>query len=152
MKAQLLSALLVLLPVTLFAQRPADESSSAVPTPQQMQMSMQEMHEQMVRIHETDDPVERQRLLQEHMQSMHMGMMMMGRMMRDGSRQECAQGDAQCRMDQMQAHQEMMGERMSMMQMMMEQMTEHMVQHPSGAAASDQAPAGGEQEDHEAHH
>ena len=93
---------------------------------------MRQMHEQMTKIMETQDPAERERLMREHMSTMHRGMAMMGRMMReqpeDGAANRCAESDMQCRMAQMQRQQGMMGQRMGMMHEMMQQMMEHMTQ------------------------
>lgn len=132
----------------------AQESGQGTqPTPQteQMQTRMQAMREQMARIHATEDPEERQRLMQEHMRSMHEGMMMMGRMMGGPGAQEpmrqCQEGDTECRMSQMQMQQQMMGQRMGMMQQMMEQMMEQMMQ--GGASDTPEAtPEGESQEEH----
>jgi hypothetical protein len=103
---------------------------------QQMQTRMQTMRDQMARIHATEDPEERQRLMQEHMQSMHEGMMMMGQMMRgpmsQGEKPQCRQADTECRMNQMQMQHQMMGQRIAMMQQMMEQMMEQMMQRRAG--------------------
>jgi hypothetical protein len=127
------------------------EQEGTQPTPQteqlrQMQTRMQGMREQMARIHATEDPEERQRLMQEHMQSMHEGMMMMGQMMRGPMAQrqprQCQEGDAECRMNQMQMQQQMMGQRMGMMQEMMEQMMEQMMQ--GGASGTPEATPEGE--------
>jgi len=78
-KQRTLILLLALIAHPIFAQAP--ENQSAPQIPQQMQQRMQTMQEQMARLHETTDPAERRRLMQEHMQSMHEGMMMMGDMM-----------------------------------------------------------------------
>jgi len=163
-------------PVLLFAQ--ADEPAPQT-TPQtqqqmqQMQSRMQQMQEQMERIQSTQDPEERERLLREHMQSMHAGMMTMGQMMgggmgrgpgpgSQGQMPQCAAGDTECRMDRMQQGQQMMGQRMAMMQMMMQQMTEQMMQrHAVPADEPSQPETGGganrsvtpnESEDQEEHH
>ena len=86
---------------------------------------MQDMQQKMNRIHRTEDPVERQRLMQEHMDEMHkmMGDMhsMMGQSCSGGLMGSDPKGDmsiAQC--------QEVMGKRMDMMQGMQEQMLEQM--------------------------
>jgi hypothetical protein len=124
-----------------------DEAATAPPT-QQMQARMQAMREQMQAIHATEDPEERQRLMLAHMQSMHEGMTMMGEMMRGpmaGTQsQQCAAGDTECRMNQMQTQQQMMGQRMGMMQQMMQQMMEQMLEQ-QGASST-------QTEDHEEHH
>jgi hypothetical protein len=137
------------------AQAPDEQSQSdivAMPQMQQMQSRMQAMREQMARIHATADPEERQRLMQEHMQSMHEGMMTMNEMMRGamapGQARECQQTDTECRMNQMQTQQQMMGQRMGMMQQMMEQMVEQMTQ-----GQTPEAPGGtSEGEGHQEHH
>ncbi len=116
--------------------QPANDNQAppqAAPGMQKMQGPMHDMQALMDRIHKTEDPQERQRLMREHMQSMQQGMMMMGQMMRaqgDAPAQgrECAQGDTECRMQRMQDQQQMMGQRMGMMQMMMEQMMGQMMQ------------------------
>jgi hypothetical protein len=96
---------------------------------QGMQQNMQQMREQMSKIHATKDPAERKRLMGEHQQSMQSQMKMMhGMMGADGSHQMGGQmmdGKGQGKDDMMQHHQTMMG-RMDMMQSMMEQMMEHM--------------------------
>jgi hypothetical protein len=126
---------------------------------------MQTMQAQMDRIHATQDPEERQRLMDEHMRSMREGMSMMGEMMRGGmgsggSRTgetgHCAQSDMQCRMQGMQAQQGMTEQRMGMMQMMMEQMMGRMREQPPEAAPQ-QVPDGqtsesGGAENHDEHH
>lgn len=97
---------------------------------QQMQGRMQAMQEQMARIHETEDPAERQRLMQEHMESMHQGMMTMGQMMQRGmagnAMAPCDDGDTQCQMNRMQMSQRMMAQQMGMMHQMMEQMMQRL--------------------------
>jgi hypothetical protein len=116
----------------------SEQDTQAIPSTEQMQARMQGMRALMEQIQATEDPEERRRLMQEHMQSMRENMMTMGQMM--GGRmgqgrgpgagpgvggapmRQCQQDDAQCRMDQMQLQQSMMGERMAMMQQMMEQM------------------------------
>jgi hypothetical protein len=149
MKASWLLAIPLFLPVALLAQDPppAPEANTTAPTPQDLQNRMQQMSEQMARIHGTQDPAERQRLMQEHMQSMNAGMMMMGQTMRGGmgpgraQGQQCKPDDAACRLDRMQAQQDMMSGRMGMMQMMMQQMTEHMLMQQRSSEAGN-APAG----------
>jgi len=149
------------LPLVLAAQAPDEQSETdtgTMPQMQQMQSRMQAMHEQMARIHATEDPEERQRLMQEHMQNMHEGMTMMGQMMRgpmaQGQTRQCQQDDTECRMSQMQMQQQMMGQRMGMMQQMMEQMMEQMMQgRVLGTPEAPEAPdAGAEGESHEEHH
>lgn len=95
-----------------------------------MHEHMQLMREQMTRIHAAEDPAERQRLMQEHMQSMQQYMQMMGPMRPGpaGAARRCAEGDAACRMDQMRAENGMMRERMSMMEERLESMQELMQQ------------------------
>lgn len=92
---------------------------------EQMQGRMQAMRQQMERIHATDDPEERQRLMREHMESMHQGMQMMGDPTgRQDPVAECEESDTDCRMQQMETHQEAMGRRMGTMRMMMQHMAE----------------------------
>jgi hypothetical protein len=110
---------------------------------QQMQAHMQTMHALMERALIADSQPERNRLMQEHMQSMREGMAMMQRMpMPDGA----------------------MGQRMGMMQDMMGQMMRHMMQDHAGSdegspGATPQAPPLGQPqssapaaENHEQHH
>jgi periplasmic protein CpxP/Spy len=122
------------------------QASDTAPGMQQMQSRMREMQALMGRIHETQDPAERHRLMQEHMQSMRQGMAAMGRIM-DAPMEpgrDCPQADAECRMQGMQRQQQMMNQRMGMMQMMMGQMMQR------DAEQSTAKPA--DPEDHDAHH
>ena len=126
--------------------------AQAAPSMHQMQGRIQDMQALMDRIHKTEDPQERQRLMREHMQSMQQAMTMMGGMMRGqgdvpAQTRECAQGDTECRMQSMQAQQQMMNQRMSMMQMMMEQMMGQMTQRDAEEPATKP-----DSENHEAHH
>ncbi|HVK54983.1 MAG TPA: hypothetical protein VM532_08135 [Burkholderiales bacterium] len=91
-----------------------------------MQENMKKMQAQMAKIHQTTDPKERERLLQDHMQTMREAMqsmrgmgggMMMG-MMNGGMAGRSAQQNAAPGNNAMER-------RMDMMQMMMEQMMEH---------------------------
>jgi hypothetical protein len=100
------------------------------------QQSMGAMHEhmlamraQMARIHATEDPAERQRLMNEHMQSMQQTMHMMGAthgQQQRGSGGRCAADDAPCRMDEVQAENRMMRERMGSMEGRLESMQQLM--------------------------
>lgn len=130
MKKIFLAALAGLLCFAASAQPPAGGEAS--PEMQHMQQRMQQMRQQMERIRATEDRQERQRLMREHMESMHQGMTEMGGMMRrqssDTGAERCSQADTECRMEKMEAQQRMMGQRMGMMQMMMEQMMEQMMQ------------------------
>jgi periplasmic protein CpxP/Spy len=150
------------------AQQPNGDRGGAATPPQsqqdqQMQMQMQQMQQMegrmqamralMERIQNTKDPEERQRLLDEHAQSMQQGMMTMGRMMPGpggGQRQgeQCAETDAACQMQRMQDQQQMMGQHMGMMRMMMEQMMGQMVQREAQPQTGE-TPA---QQNHDAHH
>lgn len=95
----------------------------------QMQEKMKAMQAQMDKLHKTTDPKERQKLMHEHMQAMQenmkamhsMGGPMMAGMMgsKPGTKGPGAMGG-----DPKQ-QQEMLGQRMDMMQMMMEQMLQH---------------------------
>ena len=132
-------------------QRSADQMQQM--QMQQMETRMQAMRTLMERIQNTEDPEERQRLLDEHATSMQQGMMMMGEMMRGqggGPMQggQCAQNDTQCRMQGMQGQQRMMGHHMGMMQMMMEQMMGQMMQREAQPPTGD-AP---QTQDHAEHH
>ena len=97
----------------------------------QMQQQMKKMHNQMSRMQQATDPAERQKLMDEHMQSMREGMQtmhgigggmmsgdMLGQMPKDGTAKSGPMAGGK-----MSA--EMMQRRMDMMQMMMEQMIEH---------------------------
>jgi hypothetical protein len=137
------------------AAQPANENqvpSQASPDMQQMQGRMQDMEALMDRIHKTQNPQERQRLMSEHMQSMQQSMTRMGQMMHaqgDAPVQghECAHSDTECRMQRMQGQQQMTNQHMGMMQMMMEQMMGQMMQRDAEPAAKPADP-----ENHEAHH
>jgi len=105
---------------------------------EKMQQHMKKMMQQMQAIHATDDPEKRDKLLQEHMQSMHEGMQMMrsmgGGMMKGmmgeggGGMMKGMMGKGDTGMmkrgDKDMRHQ-MLEQRMDMMQMMMEQMMQH---------------------------
>ena len=134
------------------AAPPAPERRSSMPA---MQGNMQHMRDLMARIHETSDPTERRRLMDEHMRTMHDAMHMMNGM---GSqpRAACTEGDSRCEMQRMQGEQQMMQRRMDMMQGMMGQMMDHMMQRSSQAAPAEEpnaAPsAEGAPQNHEVHH
>jgi hypothetical protein len=114
-----------------------------------MHEHMDTMREQMARIRATEDPTERERLMQEHMRSMEEHMRtMMARAPSSGDSDEapatrCANGDMQCRMRELESREQTraqsmssMEERMTQMQDMMGQMMEHMrEQEPSRAEA-----------------
>jgi hypothetical protein len=134
MKKPMLFVVFSLLSPIAFSQEPG-QGTSRMPQAeqmQQMQARMQAMHEQMARIQATQDPEERSRLMQEHMQSMHQSMMMMGGMMggsmTHGQEPSCQHGDVECRLNQMQTRQQMMGQHMGMMQQMMQHMMEQMME------------------------
>lgn len=96
-----------------------------------MQERYKKMQEQMGKIRQTKDPKDRQKLLQEHWQTMHEGMGMMGGGMGRGPRGGAMMGagPAGCPLgaapEAMTCRQNMMERRMEMMQMMMENMIEH---------------------------
>jgi len=88
---------------------------------------MKAMQSQMDAIRTVTDPAVRQRLMQEHMQSMQENMkamramggpMMQGGMMKDGKKDGMKEGE-------MMKRHAMMEHRMDMMQMMMDQMMQH---------------------------
>ncbi|MDO9068129.1 MAG: hypothetical protein Q7W05_06705 [Deltaproteobacteria bacterium] len=102
-----------------------------------MQDRYKKMQEQMEKIRQTKDPKERQKLLQEHWQTMHEGVGMMGGGMGRGPRGGGAMmgaGPAGCQPgaapEAMACRQNTMERRMDMMQMMMENMIEHQGQTP----------------------
>jgi hypothetical protein len=117
---------------------PGQSAQPAQPAEQPGQQShdmharMQAMHEQMARIHATQDAEERERLMHEHMQAMHESMGMMARMGQEPGNQgssgqsRCAQGDMPCRLQEMQRQHGMLQQRMGAMQGLMEQMMEHL--------------------------
>ena len=143
-------ALLALNPLLTLAQQPstsppasAAQAPAAGPTTAewdkqyaQMQKQMAEMNEQMRRIQETKDPQERQRLMQEHWNTMqgamrsmhrmwggqgsggHMGPMMGGRHMMWGDYRNLTP-------EQLKQRQYMMDQWMPMQQMMMDHMMQH---------------------------
>ena len=100
---------------------------------QRMQDQMRKMQIQMDEIRRTTDPKKRDRLIDEHMQSMQEGMEMM-RGMGGGMMQGMMgggmhsgnpmQGGNMSKTDDMMGRMDMMEKRMDMMQMMMEQMTQ----------------------------
>lgn len=88
---------------------------------------MKEMQQTMERIHKADDPKERQRLMQEHMQQMHEMMGDMQGMMMQGGSGGMTGSDGKGKEMTMEERQRMMAQRMDMMQGMMAQMMEHMM-------------------------
>ena len=103
----------------------------------------------MERIQNTEDPEERQRLMDEHAKSMQQGMMMMGDTMRGQAQGgQCAANDTACGMQRMQGQQDMMRQHMGMMQMMMQQMMGQMMQREAQPEAGETP----EQQNHEEHH
>ena len=135
------------------AQQPDSDRGDAATTPQsqdnpQMRMQMQQMESRMQamralmeRIQNTEDPAERQRLMDEHAKSMQQGMMMMGDMMRGQAQGgQCAANDTACGMQRMQGQQDMMRQHMGMMQQMMQR------------EAQPEAGETPEQQNHEEHH
>lgn len=106
---------------------------------------LKNMMAQMEKIKATKDPKERQRLMQEHMDSMHKGLqalrpagggmmhMMDCQMMKDGERtagQACPMMGSEKSKRAPGERMDMMEKRMDMMQMMMEQMVEREGQKP----------------------
>ena len=138
-----IAALAMSLPVTAQEHSEANASvdQQAPMMMPKMHEHMQAMHEQMEKIHATDDAEERKRLMHEHMQSMRSAMAMMGEMdppmmqqdheAGDGAGHQhgmskCTDDSAQCaQMNAMADRQGNMMQRMEMMQMMMGQMMEH---------------------------
>jgi len=108
---------------------PPAEAAAGDHSTASMHEHMQQMRDQMARIHATQDPAERERLMHEHMESMRQQMQMMGSMRSeqhaDGA-SRCAEGDAACRMEEMRAENGMMRDRMSMMEGRLEAMQELM--------------------------
>lgn len=97
---------------------PATRSEAAPPGADmkaQMHSKMKAMQEQMAKIKGTSDPVERQRLMDEHMKSMKEGMSMMAGPMGNSGVGKGGGGTMSMRMDRMEG-------RMDMMQQMMQQM------------------------------
>jgi hypothetical protein len=99
---------------------------------EQWQGRMNTMHEQMDRIHQTQDPQERQRLLEEHwvtmdqqMRDMRMMEGMTGGMMGGMHGRQGNQGRGHMHMMDPEQQGRYMQDRMDMMQMMMEQMMQH---------------------------
>ena len=111
---------------------PAQDDKAAGMKMEKMQEKMKKMHEQMSKIQSTSDPKARQKLMEEHMQSMRESMKMMrgmgGGMMDKKKKGEPMTEDGEktggMQMGMMKHH-KMMEDRMDMMQMMMEQMMEH---------------------------
>ena len=120
-----LALTLPLAPVLAAEQSPDTQKQQMI----QMQERMKTMQEQMNRIQQTTDPAERNKLMQKHLQTMQEQMkdmramgggMMMGMMGPSGDgMQERGKMDPEKR-------QQMMQDRMDMMQMMMEHMTDQM--------------------------
>jgi hypothetical protein len=131
--AALAAALAGGVPLVLAQDKPAAKSRAGMQMEQKMQEQMmgrmKTMQAQLDRIHQSTDPVERQKLIQEHMKSMQetmqamrgMGGGMIGKMghgaMAGGGMTGGSRGAG--------PSMEMMEQRMDMMQMMMEQMMQH---------------------------
>ena len=101
----------------------------------QMQENMKIMQQQVEKLRTTTDPKERQKLLQEHMQTMQKNMAAMrgmGGPMMGGMGGRSGMGGPMMNMDPKQREAFMQG-RMDMMQMMME----HMMQHQSATQGAD---------------
>ncbi len=92
---------------------------------------MQEMHKMMERIQKTENPAERQQLMNEHMEQMHKMMGEMHGMMDKG-------------MDE-----KTMVKRMNMMQGMMEQMMEHMMAAEGAKPAPEKGAGAADEHGHE---
>lgn len=99
---------------------------------QQWQRRMNTMHKQMDRIHQTQNPKERQRLLEEHWKTMDEQMAgmrdmegMMGGMMGGMHGQRGDRGHGSMHMMDPDQRDTYMQDRMDMQQMMMEQMMQH---------------------------
>ena len=88
---------------------------------EKMQGHMKKMMQQMDEIHKTEDPDKREKLIDEHLKTMHEGMGMMrgmgGGMMMGGKKAGPMGDDTMMRMNKME-------QRMDMMQMMMDQMVQ----------------------------
>ena len=137
---------------------PAPQAQAQMPQMAQMQGKMKEMQTLMNRLHATEDPTERERLMNEHMQRMQEAMTMMNHMAMGlggggpGMR-ECAAGDTACGMERMQTQQGMMGQRMDMMQMMMQQMMGRMAEQPAeGTPGQEAQKSEGQGQNHAEHH
>ena len=104
-----------------------------------MQERYKKMQEQMEKVRQAKDPKERQKLLQEHWQTMHDGMGMMGGMGMGprGGGMGMGYGPRGCPAgatpEATACRQNMMERRMDMMQMMMDQMMEHQGQSTPAA-------------------
>lgn len=118
--------------------QPAKASAAESVKPvQKMQENLKKMQGQLDRIARTKDEKARQKLLQEHMQTMRENMMasmgMMGGMMdcpmMSGSGMGMMGGSGMAP-DAMMNHMQMMEKRMDMMQMMMEQMNSRQLAQP----------------------
>jgi len=99
------------------------------PSTAEMRAHMLAMREQMARIRAAQDPAERTRLMDEHMQSMRQHMHMMGEThagQARGPAGRCADNDATCRMDEMQTENRRMRDRMGMMEGRIESMQQLM--------------------------
>ena len=114
----------------------ANDDKAAAPRPDRMQERMKKMQEQMQKIHATRDPKERQKLMEEHMESMRKGMKMMHGMDRKPKGERPPQDGGEKGAENSGEIGEMMGgmmmkkhtmmeDRLDAMQKMMEQMLEH---------------------------
>lgn len=87
----------------------------------QLQEQMNKMQVEMGQIHKATDPTERQKLMQQHTQSMREGMTMMGEM-----KKPVGLGKGKMGEDDMAKILDLTEQRMKMMQKMMDQMMQHM--------------------------
>ena len=111
---------------------PAADDKAAGMKMDKMQKKMKKMQDLMAKIQSTDDPKERQKLMEEHMESMRDGMKMMRGMGGKPKGEHPAEGGGEKDTDKggmmggmmMKKHQ-MMEDRLDAMQKMMEQILEH---------------------------
>ena len=138
--AALMLSILAVQPVfAVDAHHPGQKAGAAAPaadqTIQTMQANTRRMQRQLEQMASSKDPVERQKLLREHMQTMQENMMagkslmggmmgcpMMGGMMGGGMGMMWSQGTQGGQDDTMARRMEMMEKRMDMMQTMIESM------------------------------
>ena len=139
MKNSLLAAAIVVCALSSPVVSAQDNTTPTAPTMgmdnnvpmTQMQVNMKVMQQQMEKIQSTTDPKVRQKLMQEHMQTMQKNMQTMrgmGGPMMMGGGQRGGMGMGGCKNTAaggMQKCGEMLEQRMDMMQMMMEQMMQH---------------------------
>ncbi|MEO6172009.1 MAG: hypothetical protein ABIP02_02720 [Arenimonas sp.] len=126
------AAVPTIIAVPAVAEKPMEKKEMPVTKIDVMQKNMMKMQDEMHLIMQTKDPVEKKRLMHEHMQSMHAqmkamneNMMEMCDMMQSGENQVADAKPDPMTSSMIDQHMDMMEKHVKMMQQMLEQMREH---------------------------